>query len=154
METCRSHPLGGFGLYATLRAFKGSFYEVGPYLSPFLLAAIDRRFAPLVALFLPRSLIWRFPLGFLRMTCYTTRKAYYRAFLWPAGWRRGEAGELPRRNHFPFILAESTSLFPLAEPSYSWASSGMTPSAHSGLDGHFGIGVGTTEFYWVNYRLN
>jgi len=27
--------LGGFGLYATLRAFEGRFYEWGPYLSPF-----------------------------------------------------------------------------------------------------------------------
>src|SRR5216683_1833485 len=27
--------LGGFGIYATLRAFEGRFYEWGPYLSPF-----------------------------------------------------------------------------------------------------------------------
>ncbi len=26
---------GGFGIYATLRAFEGKFYEWGPYLSPF-----------------------------------------------------------------------------------------------------------------------
>src|SRR5260221_8822873 len=27
---------GGFGIYATLRAFEGKFYEWGPYLSPFI----------------------------------------------------------------------------------------------------------------------
>jgi len=26
--------LGGFGIYATLRAFEGRYYEWGPYLSP------------------------------------------------------------------------------------------------------------------------
>ena len=29
--------LGGFGVYATLRAFEGKFYEWGPYLSPSIL---------------------------------------------------------------------------------------------------------------------
>ena len=33
--------LGGFGLYATLRAFEGKFYEWGPYLSPFYSPLID-----------------------------------------------------------------------------------------------------------------
>ena len=33
--------LGGFGLYATLRAFEGRFYEWGPYLSPFYSPPID-----------------------------------------------------------------------------------------------------------------
>jgi len=31
---CGGDLLGGFGLYATLRAFEGKFYEWGPYLSP------------------------------------------------------------------------------------------------------------------------
>ncbi len=33
--------LGGFGVYATLRAFEGNFYEWGPYLSPFYSPLID-----------------------------------------------------------------------------------------------------------------
>ncbi len=33
--------LGGFGLYATLRAIEGRFYEWGPYLSPFYSPLID-----------------------------------------------------------------------------------------------------------------
>ena len=34
--------LGGFGIYATLRAFEGRFYEWGPYLSPLYSPLIDR----------------------------------------------------------------------------------------------------------------
>src|SRR5258708_8026704 len=69
--------LGGFGLYATLRAFEGRFYEWGPYLSPFYSPLIDRghrwwKFSPAL-------LILAGPLGF-RTTCYYYRKAYYRAF--------------------------------------------------------------------------
>ena len=33
--------LSAFGLYATLRAFEGKFYEWGPYLSPFYSPLID-----------------------------------------------------------------------------------------------------------------
>ena len=33
--------LGGFGLYATLRAFEGAYFEWGPYLSPFYSPLID-----------------------------------------------------------------------------------------------------------------
>src|SRR2546423_141199 len=33
--------LGAFGLYATLRAFEGKYYEWGPYLSPFYSPLID-----------------------------------------------------------------------------------------------------------------
>ena len=33
--------LGGFGVYATLRAFEGTYYEWGPYLSPFYSPLID-----------------------------------------------------------------------------------------------------------------
>ena len=69
--------LGGFGLYATLRAFEGKFYEWGPYLSPFYSPLID----PLHHWwkFSPALLILAGPLGF-RATCYYYRKAYYRAF--------------------------------------------------------------------------
>jgi len=69
--------LGAFGLYATLRAFEGTYYEWGPYLSPFYSPLIDphHRWWP----FSPALLILFWPLGF-RVTCYYYRKAYYRAF--------------------------------------------------------------------------
>ena len=69
--------LGGFGLYATLRAFEGKFYEWGPYISPFYSPLIDAQhhWWPLS----PALLILGGPLGF-RATCYYYRKAYYRAF--------------------------------------------------------------------------
>src|SRR5580704_11796399 len=69
--------LGGFGLYATLRAFEGKFYEWGPYLSPFYSPLIDAnhrwwKWSPAI-------LILGGPLSF-RATCYYYRKAYYRAY--------------------------------------------------------------------------
>jgi hypothetical protein len=95
--------LGGFGLYATLRAFEGKFYEWGPYLSPFYSPLIDAnhrwwKWSPAI-------LILGGPLSF-RATCYYYRKAYYRAFfLDPPSCGVGE----PKRSYsgetkFPFIL--------------------------------------------------
>jgi hypothetical protein len=95
--------LGGFSIYATLRAFEGKYYAWGPYLSPFYSPLID-----------PQHHWWRFspallvlagPLGF-RATCYYYRKAYYRAFfLDPPACAVSEG----KRNYrgetsFPFIL--------------------------------------------------
>jgi hypothetical protein len=95
--------LGGFGLYATLRAFEGRFYEWGPYLSPFYSPLIDAhhrwwKWSPAI-------LILGGPLSF-RATCYYYRKAYYRAFFAdPPACYVGE----PKRSYsgetkFPFIL--------------------------------------------------
>ena len=95
--------LGGFGIYATLRAFEGKFYEWGPYLSPFYSPLIDPqhhwwRFSPAI-------LILGGPLSF-RATCYYYRKAYYRAFfLDPPSCAVGESrhtycGE----TKFPYVL--------------------------------------------------
>ena len=96
--------LGGFGLYATFRAFEGKFYEWGPYLSPFYSPLID-----------PHHTWWRFspallvlagPLGF-RATCYYYRKAYYRAFfLDPPACAVSEGSKRKYRGEtaFPFIL--------------------------------------------------
>src|SRR5579872_2473850 len=97
--------LGGFGLYATLRAFEGKFYEWGPYLSPFYSPLIDAnhrwwKWSPAI-------LILGGPLSF-RATCYYYRKAYYRAFFAdpPAcavgepAMRKSYKGE----TRFPFIL--------------------------------------------------
>src|SRR5256885_6613197 len=69
--------LGAFGIYATLRAFEGKFYEWGPYLSPFYSPLIDEHHHWWKLS--PALLILGGPLGF-RATCYYYRKAYYRAF--------------------------------------------------------------------------
>src|SRR5579862_6595706 len=96
--------LGGFGVYATLRAFEGAYYSWGPYLSPFYspLMGPQHHWWPLS----PALLILAFPLGF-RTTCYYYRKAYYRAFfLDPPACAVSESA---KRNYcgetkFPFIL--------------------------------------------------
>ena len=96
--------LGGFGIYATLRAFENAYYSWGPYLSPFYSPLIDPQHHWWHHS--PALLILLGPLGF-RATCYYYRKAYYRAFFFdpPAC----AVGEFPRRNYrgetsFPFIL--------------------------------------------------
>ena len=63
--------LGGFGIYATLRAFEGKYYEWGPYLSPFYSPLIDPEHHWWK--FSPALLILAGPLGF-RATCYYYRK--------------------------------------------------------------------------------
>jgi len=69
--------LGGFGAYATFRAFEGAYFQWGPYLSPFYSPLIDvhHHYWP----FSPALLILVGPLSF-RLTCYYYRKAYYCAF--------------------------------------------------------------------------
>ena len=86
--------MGGFSVYATLRAFEGKFYEWGPYLSPFYSPLIDPHHHWWALS--PALLILAFPLGF-RATCYYYRKALYRAFLMdpPAC----AVGESPHRNY-------------------------------------------------------
>jgi hypothetical protein len=97
--------LGGFGVYATLRAFEGKFYEWGPYLSPFYSPLIDPHHHWLPLWLSPAVLILGVPLAF-RVTCYYYRKAYYRAFfLDPPACAVGE----PRRRYsgetsFPLVL--------------------------------------------------
>ena len=96
--------LGGFGIYATVRAFEGAYYEWGPYLSPFYSPLIDphHRWWP----FSPAILILGAPLGF-RATCYYYRKAYYRAFfLDPPACAVGESRphHYSGETRFPFVL--------------------------------------------------
>src|SRR6201981_2866947 len=96
--------LGGFGIYATLRAFEGKFFEWGPYLSPFYSPLIDpgHRWWPLSS----ALLILPGPLGF-RATCYYYRKAYYRAFfLDPPACAVSESSSRNYKGEtaFPFIL--------------------------------------------------
>lgn len=96
--------LGGFGVYATLRAFEGAFYEWGPYLSPFYSPLIDANHTWWKLS--PALLILGGPLGF-RATCYYYRKAYYRAFfLDPPACAVGEprAHSYRGETRFPFIL--------------------------------------------------
>lgn len=139
--------LGGFGVYATLRAFEGKFFWADPYLSPFYSPLIDagHHWWPLS----PALLILIFPLGF-RMTCYYYRKAYYRAFFMdPPGCA---VGERPGRNYrgetsFPFILQNIHRYFLYAAIVFLvilWYDA-IRAFFFAGVDGklHFGLGVGT-----------
>lgn len=139
--------LGGFGLYATWRAFEGKFYEVGPYLSPFYSPLIDphHHWWSLS----PALLILAFPLGF-RVTCYYYRKAYYRAFfLDPPGCAVGEPANRNYRGEtkFPFILQNLHRYFlygAIVFLGFLWYDAIRAfwfPGPDQKL--HFGIGIGT-----------
>ena len=98
--------LNGFGIYATLRAIEGAYYEWGPYLSPFYSPLIDPTHQWLPRWLSPALLILGAPLGF-RATCYYYRKAYYRAFFLspPAcAVTSPRAGKYSGERKFPFIL--------------------------------------------------
>lgn len=134
--------LGGFGVYATLRAFEGKYYEWGPYLSPFYSPLIDpqHHWWP----FSPALLILLGPLGF-RATCYYYRKAYYRAFfLDPPACAVAESSTRKYRGEtaFPFILQNVHRYFfylALVFLAFLWRDAVVAFS----FDGRFGIGVGT-----------
>jgi hypothetical protein len=132
---------GGFGIYATLRAFEGTLYFWGPYLSPFYSPLIDAQhhWWPLS----PALLILAGPLGF-RATCYYYRKAYYRAFfLDPPACAVGE----PKRKYkgetaFPFLLQNLHRYFfylAVLFLAFLWYDAAIAFD----FDGHFGIGLGT-----------
>ena len=134
--------LGGFGLYATLRAFEGAHFEWGPYLSPFYSPLIDPqhhwwRWSPAI-------LILGGPLSF-RATCYYYRKAYYRAFfLDPPGCAVNDRGHKSYRGEtaFPFILQNLhryTFYLAILFLGFLWYDVVLAFS----FDGHFGVGVGT-----------
>jgi hypothetical protein len=133
--------LGLFGIYATLRAFEGAYYQWGPYLSPFYSPLIDagHRWWP----FSPALLILGGPLGF-RATCYYYRKAYYRAFFLdpPAcgvdEGRRGYRGEAA----LPLILQNAHRYF-LYLAFLFLVFLGHDAVVSFSFDGHFGIGVGS-----------
>jgi len=133
--------MGGFSVYATLRAFEGKFYEWGPYLSPFYSPLIDpqHHWWPLS----PALLILAGPLGF-RATCYYYRKALYRAFLAdPPACAVGE----PRRSYsgetkFPLILQNVHRYFlyvAIVFILFLWHDAILSYS----FGGHFGIGLGS-----------
>src|SRR6266581_419076 len=134
--------LGGFGVYATFRAFEGSYYEWGPYLSPFYSPLIDvhHRWWP----WSPALLILAGPLGF-RITCYYYRKAYYRAFfLDPPACAVSESGKRQYRGEtrFPFILQNLHRYFlylAVVFLVFLWHDAFRAFF----FDGHFGVGVGS-----------
>src|SRR5258708_1659693 len=133
--------LGGVGIYPTLRAFEGRFYEWGPYLSPFYSPLIDehKHWWKLS----PALLILGGPLGF-RATCYYYRKAYYRAFfLDPPGCAVGEG----KRNYkgetkFPFILQNVHRYFLYLAVLFLFFLLKDAIQAFL-FDGKFGMGLGT-----------
>jgi hypothetical protein len=134
--------LGGFGVYATFRAFEGAYFQWGPYLSPFYSPLIDvhHHYWP----FSSALLILAGPLGF-RITCYYYRKAYYRAFfLDPPGCAvpektgRRYGGE----TKFPFILQNAHRYFmylAVVFLSFLWYDAVRSFFFENG----FGIGVGS-----------
>jgi hypothetical protein len=133
--------LGLFGIYATLRAFEGAYYEWGPYLSPFYSPLIDPGHHWWA--FSPALLILGGPLGF-RLTCYYYRKAYYRAFfLDPPACAVGEARHSYRgETAFPFVLQNLHRYFLYLALVF------LAFLAHDAIhsfsfDGHFGVGVGS-----------
>lgn len=108
-----------FIVYATFRAFENSFYEIGPYLSPFYSPHIPQAWIdPLQAMvpwftLSPALFILWMPAGF-RATCYYYRKAYYRAYFmdppacsvghWGGSKYCGETG-------FPLVLQNAHRYF-------------------------------------------
>lgn len=133
--------LGLFGLYATVRAFEGRYYEWGPYLSPFYSPLIDpeHRWWP----FSPAILILAGPLGF-RATCYYYRKAYYRSFfLDPPACAVGEGRRRYRgETAFPFILQNVHRYFlylAVLFLVFLWYDAVVSFR----FDGGFGVGVGS-----------
>jgi hypothetical protein len=131
--------LGGFGIYATWRAFENNYYEVGPYLSPFYSPLILANWWP----FSPAFLILWAPLGF-RVTCYYYRKAYYRAFFWdPPACAVGELRKSYNgETRFPFFLQNLHRYFFYAATvvlAFLWYHAIKAFI----FDGHFGVGVGS-----------
>jgi hypothetical protein len=133
--------LGLFGLYATLRAFEGAYYEWGPYLSPFYSPQIDAKHHWWK--FSPALLILGGPLSF-RATCYYYRKAYYRAFfLDPPACavgesRRGYRGETA----FPFVLQNLHRYFLFVALVFLGFLAYDAVRSFS-FDGRFGVGFGS-----------
>lgn len=133
--------LGGFAVYATLRAIEGAYYEWGPYLSPFYSPLIDSKhhWWP----FSPALLILGGPLGF-RVTCYYYRKAYYRAFFLDppacavAEGRGGYRGETA----FPFVLQNLHRYFLYVALLFILIL-GYDAVRSFRFDGRFGVGVGS-----------
>src|SRR5205823_11589250 len=141
--------LGGFGFYATLRAFEGRFYEWGPYLSPFYSPLIDPHHH--WWLLSPALLILGGPLGF-RVTCYYYRKAYYRAFfLDPPACMVSEGRRTYRgETAFPFILQNLHRYFfyiAVIFLAFLWRDAVRAFF----FDGTVGVGVGTLVLL-VNVR--
>jgi hypothetical protein len=134
--------LGGFGIYATWRAFEGVYYAWGPYLSPFYSPLIDanHHWWP----WSPALLILGGPLSF-RATCYYYRKAYYRAFfLDPPSCAVGEPSKRKYKGEtkFPFILQNLHRYFfyvAIVFLAFLWYDAIVAYD----WNGHFGIGVGT-----------
>src|SRR6266436_1235605 len=134
--------LGGFGIYATLRAFENAYYEWRPYLSPFYSPLIDPQHHWWK--FSPALLILAGPLGF-RATCYYYRKAYYRAFfLDPPACAVGEPSKRKYQGEtkFPFILQNIHRYFfylALVFLGFLWYDAVLSFN----WNGSFGVGVGS-----------
>jgi hypothetical protein len=134
--------MGGFSVYAAVRAWENNFFSWGPYISPFYSPLIDPQHHWWK--WSPAFLILGGPLGF-RATCYYYRKALYRAFLLdPPGCAVGDRGHKSYRGEtaFPLILQNLHRYFfylALVFLAVLWYDVGLAFNWH----GRFGIGVGT-----------
>src|SRR6476646_7144345 len=142
--------LGGFGLYATWRAFDNQFYAVGSYISPF--------YSPLLPLHLriggwtisPAIYILIFPLSF-RLTCYYYRLAYYRAFFWdPPACAVAEPAARKRytgERRFPLVLQNLHRYAFYAAVVFIFIL-GWDAIRSFNFDGRFGVGLGSLLLLW------
>jgi hypothetical protein len=138
--------LGGFGAYATFRAFENNYYECWklglPYLSPFYSPLIDAQHHWWK--WSPAFLILGGPAGF-RATCYYYRKAYYRAFfLDPPSCAVNDVGHKSYKGEtaFPLILQNIHRYFfylALVFLGFLWYDAVLSFD----WNGRFGIGVGS-----------
>lgn len=137
--------LGGFGLYATWRAFDNQFYQVGPYLSPFYSPLLPLRLTLGGWTISPAIYILIFPLSF-RLTCYYYRLAYYRAFFWdppacavpePAA-RKRYTGE----RRFPLVL-QNLHRYTFYAAAIFILILGWDAIRAFNFDGRFGVGLGS-----------
>lgn len=151
--------LGGFVVYATLRAWMNRHYEVGALLSPMYSPNLGH-WTPLPQWLSPAFLILWAPAGF-RLTCYYYRKAYYRAFtLHPPACAVTESGDRGYQGEtgFPLVLQNAHRYFlyfAILFPIFLWWDAIKAFS----VDGHFAVTVGTlvltaNAFLLTGYTLS
>jgi hypothetical protein len=134
--------LSSFIAYATFRAFENSFFEFGPYLSPFYSPYIESKGFGIPFLS-PAMLILPGPASF-RFTCYYYRKAYYRAFAMdPPACAVGERNAHAYNGEKKLLVIQNLHRFAMYLAVlflvFLWHDFIKSLS----FDGHFGVGLGS-----------
>src|SRR5450432_3920659 len=137
--------LSSFIVYATWRAFEGSAYQWGAYLSPFYSPLLDVGWARKtgLAFLTPAMLILPGPASF-RFTCYYYRKAYYRAFAMdPPACAVGERNAHSYNGEKKLLVIQNLHRFAMYLAVlflvFLWHDFIKSLS----FDGHFGLGLGS-----------